>query len=92
MVDKEVDNWLRSLLDNDLSSQVLFVIAGRDQLEKVNLEWQDWQPIIREMELQPFSNTEISEYLRLCGITDKQLTEKIATFSGNLPWAETNSL
>jgi len=87
MASKEIDIWLRSLLGSDLSSQVLFVIAGRDRLAKIGQEWDDWTTVIREIELEPFSDAEAGEYLQLYGITNLQMIEEVTQFSGNLPWA-----
>jgi tetratricopeptide (TPR) repeat protein len=79
------DDWLRDiLLDSDLSSDVLIVIAGRDPLPG---RWHEWRNILLSRQLQRFTEGEAREYLHKRGITDPVLAEALQGFTERLPWA-----
>jgi tetratricopeptide (TPR) repeat protein len=82
-----IDGWLRQLLESEISVNVLFVVAGRDRLEDMSLEWSEWMTIVEEVELKEFSSPEAEKYLELWGISDRHLASRIMDFTGNLPWA-----
>lgn len=82
-----IDSWLRDLLDAELSTEVIIIIAGRDRLEDMNWEWAEWASVIREIELKNFSDEETRVYLNNWGITNEQFINGVMKFTGNLPWA-----
>jgi len=82
---KAQDAWLRDIfLDSDLSSDVLIVIAGRDQLGGL---WREWRTVLLSLELIPFTDAEAREYLRQRGITAPSLVESILSVTGRFPWS-----
>lgn len=79
------DDWLRdTLLDSDLSSDVLIVIAGRDPLPA---RWAEWRSVLLDRQLQRFTEKEAREYLHKRGISDPTLVEALQGFTERLPWA-----
>ena len=79
------DDWLRdTMLDSNLSSNVLVVIAGRDPLPG---RWHEWRNILLSRQLQRFTEEEACEYLHKRGITDPVLIEALQGFTERLPWA-----
>jgi len=79
------DDWLRdTLLDSDLSSDVLIVMAGRDALPG---RWREWRSVLLNRQLPPFTDAEAREYLSRRGITDPALVEAIMGFTERSPWA-----
>jgi tetratricopeptide (TPR) repeat protein len=79
------DAWLRDvLLDGELSSDALIVIAGRDPLGG---RWHEWRSVLLSRELHPFSEEEARAYLARRGISDPAQVEAWLTFTERLPWA-----
>jgi tetratricopeptide (TPR) repeat protein len=79
------DDWLRdTLLDSDLSSKVLIVLAGRDPLPG---RWHEWRSVLLSRQLQRFTEPEAREYLGRRGITDPTLADALQGFTERLPWA-----
>ena len=79
------DDWLRdSLLDSDLNSDVLIVVAGRDPLPG---RWHEWRSVLLSLELHRFTEEEAREYLRRRGINEPALVEALQGFTERLPWA-----
>jgi len=79
------DDWLRdTLLDSDLSSDVLIVIAGRDPLPG---RWHEWRNVLLSRQLLRFTEAEAREYLSRRGLSDPVLVEAVQSFTERLPWA-----
>jgi tetratricopeptide (TPR) repeat protein len=79
------DDWLRdSLLDSELNSDVLIVVAGRDPLPG---RWHEWRSVLLSLELHRFTEQEAREYLRRRGIDEPSLVEALQGFTERLPWA-----
>jgi tetratricopeptide (TPR) repeat protein len=81
-----LDSWLRHLLDGrygDVPANILFVIAGRDTLDR-NL-WSPYERLLERLLLDPFTEDEAREHLTHEGITNEQVTEVIMRLSGKLP-------
>lgn len=77
------NSWLcKVLLHQDLSVQTMLVIAGRDRLSS---DWLDYQPIVRQIPLNVFTDEEAQIYLSSHGVTDKRIVEEILKASGKLP-------
>lgn len=80
------DNWLRALLDGrygDLPLNTIFVIAGREQLDRN--QWAQYEDMLARLPLETFTEQEALEYLSLRGISDSRLIEVILHLSGRLP-------
>jgi hypothetical protein len=67
----------------DLPINVIFIIAGRDKLDKDS--WVDYDLAIARFPLKPFTDDEITQYLARKGITDPQVINVIRRLSGGLP-------
>lgn len=81
-----LDNWLREVLDGhygDVSSNILLVIAGRQELNKNH--WASNEGLIARLPLEPFTQEEASEYLTCKGISNSQVIDVIIKLSGRLP-------
>ena len=80
-----LENWLiRSLLVGGLTDNVIIVIGSQILYKK---KWRDWNEVISDVELQPFSKNEIELYLDRRNITDNKVKKEIVNESHLLPWA-----
>ena len=81
-----VDDWLREeIFDRNLDNlppNLTFVMAGREPLGDA---WTAFTAIIKQIELNPFSEAETREFLRDKGISDQATIQSIQDMSGNLP-------
>ncbi|MCB0166851.1 MAG: ATP-binding protein, partial [Anaerolineae bacterium] len=80
-----LDDWLRGLLTGkygQFSSRILFVIAGRYPLGQ---NWTRFQRATRQVELSPFTDAEVREYLAQAGITDDDQVDELIRLSERLP-------
>jgi tetratricopeptide (TPR) repeat protein len=80
-----LDGWLRSLLDGDygdLPEDLLVTIAGRDPLSD---NWSEYEPVLADVPLAPFTEDEARLFLTSKGVTDEQVVQVILTVSGRLP-------
>jgi tetratricopeptide (TPR) repeat protein len=86
-----LDGWLRDLYAGkygDLPAGLNVTIAGQHSLDP-NL-WGEYFPMIADLPLQPFSDTEARQFLANKNITDDPTIEVILSLSGCLPmWLET---
>lgn len=79
------DDWLRdTLIDSELTSQVMVVIAGRDPLAG---RWHEWRSILLTRQLHRFTEEEAREYLGRRGINDPLAVENLLSLTERLPWA-----
>ncbi len=81
-----VDTWLREeILGRNIANlppNLTFVMAGREPL---GASWTDYTPIIKQIELNPFSVAEARDFLREKGISDLATMQDLQELSGNLP-------
>jgi tetratricopeptide (TPR) repeat protein len=81
-----LDNWIRAVLGGrygDIPADIILVIAGRDELEH-NL-WLPYEGVMARLSLEPFTETEVHDYLTRQGITSGRVIETILQLSGRLP-------
>ncbi|PKO16793.1 MAG: hypothetical protein CVU39_06135, partial [Chloroflexi bacterium HGW-Chloroflexi-10] len=81
-----LDEWIRNVLDErfgEVPVNIVFVIAGRDELEPNN--WSDYFSICSSFSLEPFTDEETKKYLAFYEIVDEDLVNLIIEISGNLP-------
>ncbi|MGV0027264.1 hypothetical protein [Phormidesmis priestleyi] len=81
-----LDSWFREILEDrygDLPMNVVFVVAGRDELDKD--AWADYESAIARFPLKPFTDDEIIQFLARKGIADPQVVKVIRRLSGGLP-------
>ncbi len=86
-----LDRWLRRMYAGrygDLPPTLITTISGQNPLDP-NL-WGDYLPVIADIPLEPFSDTEARQFLTSKNITDEATSEVILTLSGRLPmWLAT---
>ncbi|MBK9711790.1 MAG: tetratricopeptide repeat protein [Kouleothrix sp.] len=80
------DGWLREAFlqrnIDSLGSNLTLICSERERLPG---EWQPLLPIVKQIELTPFSSREAEEFLLNRGITDPRAIQTIQDLSGNLP-------
>lgn len=86
-----LDHWLRSLYDGrygNLPVTLVTTISGQKPLSPGL--WGDYLPVIADIPLEPFSDTEARQFLASKGIQDEDITQVILSLSGRLPmWLAT---
>ena len=86
-----LDRWLRSLYTEQyggLPETLITTISGQNPLNP-NL-WGEYLPVIVDISLEPFSETEARQFLASKGIHDESTIQVILTLSGCLPmWLAT---
>lgn len=86
-----LDHWLRRLYDGHyggLPVTLVTTISGQKPLNP-NL-WGDYLPVIADVPLEPFSDTEARQFLTSKNINDESLIQVILSLSGRLPlWLAT---
>ena len=83
----EVDRWLRSLLDRDLSIQVVLIVVGREPLIKTDRRWLEWRTAILPIRLGPLSSDETRQYLDRRGVSDRDDVQELVRSSHGIPAA-----
>ncbi len=81
-----LDEWLRFLLEGrfgETPENLLFVIAGRDELDP-NV-WSSFNPVIRRFSIEPFTREEACRFLTDHQITNPQVIEDLLEISMRLP-------
>ncbi|MBD1995250.1 tetratricopeptide repeat protein [Leptolyngbya sp. FACHB-541] len=81
-----LDNWLQDVIEGrygEIPLNVLFVIAGRHELDKNR--WASYEGLITRMPLEPFTEEEAQQFLAQKGITSKTVVDVILRLSGRLP-------
>ena len=86
-----LDQWLRDMYAGrygKLPGTLVTVISGQAPLDPNN--WSEYLPVIADVPLDPFSDTEARQFLASKGITEKHAVELILKLSGRLPlWLAT---
>ena len=81
-----LDGWLRSMLDGahgELPENLVVTVAGRNPLPPD--AWSAYLPMMANVPLKPFTNTEAEQFLAERGISDSRVTQVIISVSGRLP-------
>ncbi|MEZ4851230.1 MAG: tetratricopeptide repeat protein [Bacteroidia bacterium] len=85
--DSYMEQWLLDVLTgnhgDDIPENTLLVIAGRDQLNPNR--WSEFNSLIQQIPLEPFSQEECHQYLVTNGITEEAVQKDIIQLSGRLP-------
>ena len=86
-----LDQWLRDMYSGrygKLPSTLITTISGQVPLDPNN--WSDYLPVIADVPLEPFSDTEARQFLASKDITGEHTVEIILKLSGRLPlWLAT---
>ncbi|MCA8948395.1 MAG: tetratricopeptide repeat protein, partial [Planctomycetes bacterium] len=91
-----LDRWLRDVLDlryGDFPGYTVFAIAGRYALGKASFAagpgggrpWSDYRDIVREIDLQPFTDAESAAFLSRRGIDAEPVVAAIRRHAQGLP-------
>jgi hypothetical protein len=70
------DEWVRDLI-TQISKDAIFLITSKEQLNWKNCN-QSWLSVIKSYEMKAFIQKDSLRYLRLSGITDKELQQAVA--------------
>ena len=86
-----LDQWLRDMYAGrygELPARLVTIISGQVPLDPNN--WSDYLPVIADVPLEPFSDTEARQFLASKNITAEHTIEVILKLSGRLPlWPAT---
>ncbi|WP_047984189.1 hypothetical protein [Ornithinibacillus californiensis] len=77
------DKWVRDLIGS--LPDVLFVICGREYLEWEKYD-SDWKEILDHHIIENLSTNDADSFLENCGITEKEVRQKIITSSSGHPY------
>lgn len=80
-----VDEWIRIELLPNLEASVVIVIAGRIELQRLE-GWDQYLPIIRQIELAPFTEAESVQFWKLFGLEDKIKAQTLHEVTGGHPF------
>lgn len=80
-----IDNegWIKELILQ--LPEVLWVSFGREKLEWQQ-EHSDWNKIVRQTQIYPFTEEEAEDFLQKAGIDDLEIREKMIKVSAGLPY------
>jgi hypothetical protein len=81
-----LDSWLRSVLYGtygNLPSNLVMTIAGRQPLNRA--QWAQYETVLANLALTPFTETEARQMLIERGVTDERTVQVILNISGRLP-------
>ena len=86
-----LDQWLRDMFAGrygNVPGTLVMTISGQAPLDPNG--WSDYLPVIADVPLEPFTDTEARQFLASKNITDEQTIEVILNLSGRLPlWLAT---
>jgi len=80
-----VDEWIRVELLPNLETNVVIVIAGRIALQRME-GWDQYLPIIRQIELTSFTESESVQFWKLYGLEDKIKARTLHEITGGHPF------
>lgn len=80
-----LDDWVCRTLAPALPDRVRLVILGRNQLHKVNFDWNDYENAVFAMPLPELAEAEAQAYLRHFGLTDVVALEQVYRYTGGYP-------
>ncbi|MFC3456237.1 tetratricopeptide repeat protein [Amycolatopsis speibonae] len=81
-----LETWLLDLLGGlygDLPQNLVLTVAGQFPLDEGN--WNRYAPLVREIELRPFTEPEARHLLAEHGVTGEDVIESVLRLSGGLP-------
>lgn len=81
----ELDDWVCQRLVPNLPGETRFVMLGRHQLTKTNIDWIDHQRILDARPLPELSEDEAKSYLRHHGLTDATALHAVFGVTGGYP-------
>lgn len=82
---EHLDDWVRSSLAPGLPPEARLVILGRDELHRLNFEWNEHGDKISSQRLPDLSEEDARAYLRHYGLTDPIALDQVYRFTGGYP-------
>lgn len=80
-----LDDWVCRTLVAGLPAAVRLVILGRNQLHKVNFDWNEYETTVYTMPLPELGEAEAKAYLRHFGLTDPVALDQVYRYTGGYP-------
>jgi len=80
-----LDDWVCRTLAPALPDHVRLVILGRNQLHKVNFDWNDYENSVFAMPLPELAEAEAKAYLRHFGLTVAVTLDQVYRYTGGYP-------
>ena len=80
-----LDDWLCRTLVAELPDGVRLVILGRNQLYKVNFDWNEHEAAVHTMPLPELGEVEAKAYLRHFGLADASALDQVYRYTGGYP-------
>lgn len=80
-----LDEWVCRTFAPNLPEGIRVVILGRNQLFRVNFDWNEYEDILHTMPLPELDEVDAKAYLRHYGLTDAVALDKVYRFTGGYP-------
>lgn len=80
-----LDDWVCRTLVPNLPAGARLVILGRNQVHKVNFDWNDLEENVYAMPLPELAEADAKAYLRHFGLIDTVALDKVYQFTGGYP-------
>jgi hypothetical protein len=80
-----LDDWVCRTLMAELPDGVRLIILGRNQLHKVNFDWNEYEEAVYAMPLPELGEAEAKAYLQHFGLTDPVAVDQVYRYTGGYP-------
>lgn len=80
-----LNDWVCRTLIPDLPTAARVVILGRNDLHRVNFDWNDHEENVHRIPLPELAEGDAKSYLRHYGLTDPVALDKVYRFTGGYP-------
>jgi hypothetical protein len=80
-----LDDWICRTFMAALPAGVRLVILGRNELHKINFDWNDYERAVHAMPLPELGEAEAKAYLRHFGLTDAVALDQVYRYTGGYP-------
>jgi hypothetical protein len=80
-----LDDWVCRTLMRELPDEIKVVIFGRNQLHRVNFDWDEYGDMVKAMELPELSEADAKAYLVHHGLREATALDEIYQFTGGYP-------
>lgn len=80
-----LDDWVCRTFTPALPAQARLVILGRNQLFKINFDWNEYDEKVESLDLPELEEEDAKAYLRHFGLTDAAALEQVYCYTGGYP-------
>ncbi|MGQ9677397.1 MAG: hypothetical protein ACUVX1_17165 [Chloroflexota bacterium] len=80
-----LDDWVCRTLMRELPDGIKVVIFGRNQLHRVNFDWDEYGDTVKAMELPELNEVDAKAYLVHHGLRDAAALNEVYQFTGGYP-------